>query len=444
MITVEDLRGVALFAALPDNEAETLAARVADLRLREGEWLVHEGEQASFWLLLEGSFEVRKVVHGSERRITEYMRGEYFGEVPLLLGSPAIVSLRALEDCRVAQLEHDDFTTLFTTCTHFAGELTRKMTERVTRLQGLAGQAAPAQAVIVGHRYDIACHDLRDFLARNQITFRWVDPTRAPAGREAEAPRPGDRFPVVILADGERLVTPTLRELAQKLGLPTTPGSGIYDVAIIGAGPAGLAAAVYGASEGLRTLLIEREAPGGQAGTSSRIENYLGFPTGLSGGELSSRALQQARRFGTEMLVARQVVDLEDDAESGGHAVQFDGGERVRARSVIVATGVDWRELDVPGADGLVGRGIYYGAARTEALNCQGQHVFLVGGGNSAGQAAMFFANYARKVSLLVRGPSLAATMSHYLIQQLASKSNIESATAVASSGSKASIASSR
>jgi thioredoxin reductase (NADPH) len=281
MITAQELRSVPLFAALPDDEAETLAARVADVRLREGDWLIHEGEQPSFFLLIEGSLEVRKVVHGQERRITEFHQGDYFGELPLLLGSPAIVSLRALEPSRIAQLDQNDFRQLFTSCNALAAELTRKMTERVSNLQELATQVAPPSVTIVGHRFDIACHDLRDFLARNQIAYRWLDPTRPPASGEIAPPRPGDRFPVVILRDGEKLVTPTLRELAQKLGLQTVPSTSAYDLAIIGAGPAGLAAAVYGASEGLNTILIEREAPGGQAGTSSRIENYLGFPTGF-------------------------------------------------------------------------------------------------------------------------------------------------------------------
>jgi thioredoxin reductase (NADPH) len=425
MITVEELRSVALFAELPDNEAVTLAARVADVHLREGDWLIHEGEQPSFFLLIEGALEVRKMVHGVERRITQYAQGEYFGELPLLLGSPAIVSIRALVPSRVAQLDHGDFTQLFTSCTTFAGSLTRTMTERVSRLQELAAEVAPASVSIVGHRFDIACHHLRDFLARNRIPFRWFDPTK-PSSGEIDRPKPGDRFPVVIMGDGEKLVTPTLRELALKLGLQTTPAAKDYDLAIIGAGPAGLAAAVYGASEGLSTILIEREAPGGQAGTSSRIENYLGFPTGVSGDELSARALQQARRFGAELLVARDVAGIECAADGGGHSVLLDDGERVNARSVVLASGVTWRELDVPGADALVGRGIYYGAARTEAMSCQGQQVYLVGGGNSAGQAAMFFANYAYKVTVLVRGPSLVDSMSHYLIQQLATKSNIE------------------
>jgi thioredoxin reductase (NADPH) len=429
MITAQQLRSVPLFSALPDSEAETLAARLADVRLNEGDWLIHEGEPPSFFLLIEGSLEVRKMMHGTERRISAYGAGDYFGEVPLLLGSPAIVSLRALERSRIGQLDQGDFTALFGACKTFAGELTRTMTQRVTNLQKLAAEEAPASVAIVGHRYDIACHQVRDFLARNRIAFKWLDPTRPELSGGLEPPRPGDRFPVVILPGGERLVTPSLRELADKVGLQTAPNSEAYDLAIVGAGPAGLAAAVYGASEGLRTILIEREAPGGQAATSSRIENYLGFPTGVSGDELGARALQQAKRFGAELLVAREVVGLEPAAGGANPAVLLDGDDRVRARTVILATGVAWRELEVPGADRLVGRGIYYGAARTEALNCQGQHVFLVGGGNSAGQAAMFFANYAKKVSLLVRGPSLNESMSHYLIQQLATKHNIEICT---------------
>jgi thioredoxin reductase (NADPH) len=345
----------------------------------------------------------------------------YFGELPLMLGSSAIASVRAMEPSRAAQLDHAAFVELYTECENFSTELTRSMTRRFAQLRTLAGEKAPATVKVSGHPYDIACHDVRDFLSRNHIAFEWIDITRSGA-----KPRPEERFPVVTLRDGRQLVTPTLRELAEATGLRTAPSQEAFDVAIVGAGPAGLAAAVYGASEGLRAVVIEREAPGGQAGTSSRIENYLGFPTGVSGDELGSRAYEQARRFGAEIVVAREAVGIEPAAAGGEHRLSLDGGEPIRARSVIVATGVSWRELEVPGADALVGRGIFYGAARTEALNCQDQHVFLVGGGNSAGQAAMFFANYARKVSLLVRGPSLAASMSHYLIEQLKSKDNIE------------------
>jgi len=428
VITVDDLRSVALFAELPDDEAATVVSRLADVRLRTGDWLIHEGEQASFFLLLAGRLELVKQIHGRERRLDEYTAGTYFGELPLLLGAPAIASLRALEPSRVAQLEEADFRVMFAECETFAGELIGTMTTRFQRIQKIAqASPPPAPVTIVGHRYDIACHDLRDFLSRNRIPFTWSDPTRPAAGASG-APKDGDRFPVVELPSGRRLVTPSLRELAEALGLATRPLREEYDVVVVGAGPAGLAAAVYGASEGLATLLVERAAPGGQAGTSSRIENYLGFPTGLSGDQLASRALSQAQRFGAEILVARSVegLDLGGEGQGRDHAVLLDGGERVRARSLILASGVAWRELDAPGAAALVGRGIYYGAARTEATGCSGQHVFLVGGGNSAGQAAMHFANYANRVTVLVRGPSLADSMSHYLIEQLASKGNID------------------
>ena len=280
------------------------------------------------------------------------------------------------------------------------------------------------EAAIVGDRYDLACHDLRDFLARNQIAYEWLDPSDpADAGSMPAGVREAGRYPVVILANGNRLEAPTLRELADGLKLQTAPGSGTYDVAIIGGGPAGLAAAVYGGSEGLRTIMIEREAPGGQAGTSSRIENYLGFPAGIAGDDLANRALQQAKRFGTEILVTRNVISIESTPDE--HTIELDGGEHVQARAVVIATGVTWRELDAEGAAELVGRGVYYGAAQTEALGARGKDVFLIGGGNSAGQAAMFFASYARSVTLLVRGSSLEKSMSYYLIAQLATKRNI-------------------
>jgi thioredoxin reductase (NADPH) len=423
LITVDDLRGVPLFRDLPDREATAVASRLADIHLRAGDWLIHEGEQPSFFMLMEGSLELSKIVHGIERPLDEYGPGVYFGEVPLLLGSPAIASLRAKEPTRVAKLEPSDFHSMFAECKTFASELMATMTRRLTRLQHLAQSATPPKPVIIkGHRFDIACHRIRDFLRRNHVTFEWDDLAHSP-------PHEGERYPVLTMPDGRKLVTPTMRELAEGLDLPTQPSKASYDVVIVGAGPAGLAAAVYGASEGLSTLLVEREAPGGQAGTSSRIENYLGFPTGLPGDELATRALSQARRFGAELLVARCVDSLELSDDGGNHTVVLDGGDRVTARTVILANGVSWRELDVPDAERLVGRGIYYGAAQTEAQGCQGQRVYLIGGGNSAGQAAMFFSNYASEVKLLVRGRSLADSMSHYLIEQLATKRNIEVCT---------------
>jgi thioredoxin reductase (NADPH) len=232
-------------------------------------------------------------------------------------------------------------------------------------------------------------------------------PARWPGPR-----RPTTSVPVLRLADGTLISRPDARDVARLLGLQTSARLPEYDTMIIGGGPAGLAAAVYGASEGLRTVVVEREAPGGQAGTSSRIENYLGFPSGVSGDELASRALQQARRLGAEILVTRSVSRIDPATREAW----LDGGDVVRARTVILATGVTWRRLAIEGFDRLIGKGIYYGAARSEAGVTHGFDVYLIGAGNSAGQAAMYFANHARTVTLVVRGDSLEKSMSHYLI----------------------------
>jgi thioredoxin reductase (NADPH) len=232
---------------------------------------------------------------------------------------------------------------------------------------------------------------------------------------------PADGTPALLLADGEVLPNPSMRQVAERLGLQTVPRLAQYDTLIIGGGPAGLAAAVYGAAEGLRTIVVEREAPGGQAGTSSRIENYLGFPSGVSGDELASRALQQARRLGAEILVTRQIEGL----DLAQRTALLDGGDVVRAHTVILATGVAWRRLAIPGFDRLIGKGIHYGAARSEAAATHGRDIHLIGGGNSAGQAALFFAAHARSVTLVVRGASLEASMSRYLINQVATRPNI-------------------
>ena len=428
MITAELLRGVPLFADVPEAELKVIASRAADIRLRPSDWLIREGELPSFFIVLSGGVDVLKALGGDDRLIAHYSAGEYGGEVPLLLRAPAIASLRATETSRVARLESADFHELIVSCPRLNAELMRTMAVRISHVQQVNASTAPAPTVtLIGHRYDIACHQLRDFLTRNHIAYRWHD-LRDPEARAQLPPtlEPGEDFPIVILPDGTRLVTPSFREVAQGLGLQTMPAEGVvYDVAIIGAGPAGLAAAVYGASEGLRTILVERHAPGGQASTSSRIENYLGFPTGVSGDDLGSRALQQAKRFGVEILVGRNAEAIETHCGGLAYAVRLEDRDQFKTRSIVIASGVSWRELDVAGADKLVSRGLYYGASRSEASSMAGHDIFLIGGGNSAGQAAMFFADYARRVTLLVRGPSLAATMSHYLIEQLATKSNI-------------------
>jgi thioredoxin reductase (NADPH) len=276
---------------------------------------------------------------------------------------------------------------------------------------------------VVGHRWSARSSEVREFLARNQVPYRWYssdDPEGRrlleAAGQDA-AGQDSARLPLVVAEDGTALAEPDDTELAGLVGLATTPAEDFYDLVVIGGGPAGLGAVVYGASEGLRTVLVERSATGGQAGQSSRIENYLGFPDGVSGSQLTDRARRQAARFGAEILTAREVTGLE--VNGSARTVRFSDGTSIAAHSVLLATGVSYRQLDAPGLAELTGRGVFYGSALTEAPACQGEDVYVVGGANSAGQAAMYLARGARSVTLVVRGPSLTASMSHYLIQQI-------------------------
>jgi thioredoxin reductase (NADPH) len=278
---------------------------------------------------------------------------------------------------------------------------------------------------VIGHRWSAPSFACRDFLARNAVPYRWYSVDSDEARRLLEAAElDGQQLPVVVTPDGDVLVAPTESELATQVGLSTTPAAEFYDLVVVGGGPAGLGAAVYGASEGLRTVLVEQLATGGQAGQSSRIENYLGFPDGVSGAQLTDRARRQAVKFGAEVLTARRVTGLE--ARGSARTVVFSDGSELSAHSVILATGVSYRTLQAPGLEDLNGRGVYYGAASTEGPSCAGSEVYIVGGANSAGQAAVYFARHARRVHLLVRAPSLGATMSAYLIAQIAEIPNIE------------------
>ena len=256
---------------------------------------------------------------------------------------------------------------------------------------------------------------------RNQVRFKWLKPD-VPADAEEWGSLPAESdYPAVRVVDGKMAVRPRLRRVAELLDIPTEPAAAEYDTVIVGAGPAGLAAAVYGASEGLRTIVLEREAPGGQAGTSSRIENYLGFPSGISGDELSSRALQQARRLGAEILVTRSIMGIDPTTRQ----VHIDGGDVLQARTIILATGVAWRHLAIEGFERLAGKGIFYGTARSEAASTHGLDIHIIGAGNSAGQAAMLFSAHARSVTVLYRGKTLEKGMSQYLVDQLATRANI-------------------
>src|SRR5690606_36632543 len=288
-----------------------------------------------------------------------------------------------------------------------------------------AGDHRPVPSTkVVGHRWSARSSDVREFLARNQVPYRWYS-SDEPEGRRllAAADEDGTRLPVVITPDGTPLVEPEPVDLAARVGLATTPEADFYDLVVIGGGPAGLGAAVYGASEGLRTVLVERSATGGKAGQSSSIENYLGFPDGVSGALLTDRARRQATRFGAEILTAREVTGME--VCGSARVVRFSDGSSVAAHSVILATGVSYRQLSVPGCADLTGRWVYYGSALTEASACRGEDVYIVGGPNSAGQAAMHLARGAKPVTLQMRGPDLSASMSYYLIRQIEKAPNI-------------------
>ncbi|WP_089922551.1 FAD-dependent oxidoreductase [Lentzea albida] len=302
------------------------------------------------------------------------------------------------------------------------------------RAWAVSDRQPPQRVRVVGHRWSPRSYEVRDFLARNNVPFRWhaLDEPEARCLLTA-AHQDGTTLPVVVTADGKALVDPSDAELAAEVGLSTEPSADFYDLIVVGGGPAGLGAAVYGGSEGLRTVLVERIATGGQAGTSSRIENYLGFPDGVSGGQLTERARRQAVKFGVELLTTRDVVALE--RRGAARVVRFGDGTELAAHTVILATGVSYRLLDAPGLGALTGRGVYYGASTTEGPNCAGQDVYLVGGANSAGQAAVYFSGHARKVVLLVRGDSLESSMSRYLIDQLAAIPNVEVRTHTEVSG---------
>ncbi|HSP97261.1 MAG TPA: FAD-dependent oxidoreductase [Candidatus Dormibacteraeota bacterium] len=423
MLTSDDVAAVPLFSGLPASELERLARTSADLHLGPGEFAVPEGGERALFAVLGGKIEVVKTIDGIERRLGFRLPGTIFGEVPIALGTPFPGGYRAVEPSRVMRVDPQQYYAIAAVSPDISLKVSALARERMGGLQNIAAEPPTPRVTVVGHRWDTACGDVRRFLARNQISLNWVMPDSPELSSIWHGPPPADGdLPVLRLADGQVLVRPAVRDLAIRLGLQTSARAEEYDVAIIGGGPAGLAAAVYGASEGLRTIVIEREAPGGQAGTSARIENYLGFPNGVSGDELASRALQQARRLGAEILVTRCVARVDPTTRE----VFLDGGDVVRARTLILATGVTWRRLAIDGLERLIGKGVSYGGARSEVAATHGLDIHLVGAGNSAGQAALNCANHARQVTLIVRGESLEKTMSHYLIEKLQGTPNVE------------------
>jgi thioredoxin reductase (NADPH) len=425
VVTTDEIGAVAIFAALGPAERDRISRAAADITLAPGEYAAHEGSERALFAVLEGRIQPVKLVDGIERVVGERGPGDVFGEVPIALGTVFPVGFRAAERSRIMRLEAHDYHAVAAVVPDVGKEVGRLAAYRMSGSRGLQGIAAdppPPRALVVGHRWDAFCTELRRFLERNQITFRWFTPDAPDAAEHWGSPLPADEdCPAIRVVDGKTVVRPQLRRVAELLGLGTEALAAEYDTVVVGAGPAGLAAAVYGASEGLRTIVIEREAPGGQAGTSSRIENYLGFPAGVSGEELASRALQQARRLGAEILVTRAITRI----DAATRHLHLDGGDVLRARTIIIACGVDWRHLSIDGFDRLAGKGISYGAARSDAANTHGLDVHIVGAGNSAGQAALFFSTHARSVTILCRGETLERSMSRYLVDQLAARSNI-------------------
>jgi thioredoxin reductase (NADPH) len=425
VVTAEEIGRVAVFADLQPAERERLSRLVADITLTPGEFVVNEGDERALFGVLEGRIEVLRRFDGVESVIGERKPGEVIGEMAMAFGMLHPAGFRAVEPSRVFRIDLHDYAELTATVPEIGERVGALANNRLRGPKGLQARAsAPAQyrAIVLGHRRDPACAELRRFLDRNQIRFRWLQPdVPADVAHWSGALPAEEKYPA-IRVNGKTVVRPQLRRVAELLDIATEPVAAEYDTVIVGAGPAGLAAAVYGASEGLRTIVIECEAPGGQAGTSSRIENYLGFPSGVSGEALSSRALQQARRLGAEILVTRSVERI----DAATHQVYLDGGDVLHARTIILACGVSWRHLEVEGFERLAGRGISYGAARSEAANTHGRDIHIIGAGNSAGQAAMFFSTYARSVTILYRGENLGKSMSQYLVEQLSARGNID------------------
>jgi thioredoxin reductase (NADPH) len=425
VVTAEEIGGVALFAALDLAQREQLCRVAADVSLVAGEYAAHEGAERALFAVLEGRIEPTRLVDGIERVLGERHPGDVFGEVPIVLGTVFPVGFRAAEASRVMRIEAHDYHAVAAVVPDVATQVGKLAAHRMggsRGLQGIAAEPPPPRAIVVGHRWDAACAELRRFLDRNQVTFKWLMPHEPDAEDQWGGPLPAEAdWPAIRVVDGKTVVRPHLRRVAELLELGTEADAAAYDTVIVGAGPAGLAAAVYGASEGLTTIVVEREAPGGQAGTSARIENYLGFPSGVSGDELASRALQQARRLGAEILVTRSILRI----DAATRQLHLDGGDVLRARTIILACGVAWRHLSIDGFDRLAGKGISYGAARSEAPNTHGLDVHIIGAGNSAGQAALFFSTHARGVTILCRSDRLEKSMSRYLIDQLAARPNI-------------------
>lgn len=420
-----DLQTVAFPRLDPDQIAKLgRCAATARETYRDGEVLFRAGQQdMQFFVIKSGTVEILDVSGGEPRRVVLHQPGEFTGDVSHVTGGRAVVTAVARGDCEVFAIAPDTLRRILDDCPDLSDIILQAF---IARRQLLHASKDFTGLRVIGSRYSADTFRVREFLAKNRVLFTWTDVEADPqvdrllkqfGVSEADTP---------VVACGRMLLlrNPSNRELADAIGIRRPLGQAVYDLAIVGGGPAGLAAAVYGASEGLRTVVLERLAPGGQAGSSMRIENYLGFPTGLTGSELADRAVLQANKFGARIAVPTPVAGL--TFAQAYPVVQLDGGETVTAKCLLIATGADYRRLDVDGCSQYEGRGVYYAATPNEVQQCRGAVVVVVGGGNSAGQAAVFLAGQARQVLLLIRGGDLDKNMSSYLARRIEATPNIE------------------
>ena len=413
-----------LFPKLNEAQIAEIEKRAELKSFQNGEILYKTGTRNfNCYVIKSGEIEIVNHSDGEAKIVTTASYGQFTGDVNLLIGSPAVVDAIAIGNCQILEIQHDDLRRLLQENSPLSDIFVQAFIARKKRLDELPGFTGLR---VIGSRFSADTLRIRNFLAKNRIWFTWVDLENDP---EIDALLEQldieiEDTPVVTNGDLWLLKNPDSQKLAELLGIKTQLKDTVYDLAIVGAGPAGLAAAVYGASEGLNTVVLEKTAPGGQAGSSSKIENYMGFPTGISGTELANRAYLQAQKFGVQFSIPQEVVGIK--STNSYHQLQLKSGEEVVARSVLIATGVEYRKLNIEGYDRFEGQGIYYSATTVEAQLCRQSQVVVVGGGNSAGQAAIFLSETANKVLLLIRGDDLTKSMSKYLVQRIEKKDNIE------------------
>lgn len=413
-----------LFPKLNKPQIAEIEKRAELKSFQDGEILYETGTRNfNCYVVKSGEVEIVNRSDGESKVVTTARVGQFTGDVALLTGSPSVIDAIAVGDCQVWEIKNADLRRLLQENSPLSDIFVRAFIARKKRLDELPGFTGLR---VIGSRFSSDTLRIRNFLTKNRIWFTWIDLENNP---EIDALLEQlniavEDTPVVTNADLWSLKNPTNEKLAELLGIRTPLKDTVYDLAIVGAGPAGLAAAVYGASEGLNTVVLEKNAPGGQAGSSSKIENYMGFPTGISGTELANRAYLQAQKFGVQFSIPQEVVGLE--SSNSYHQLYLGSGEEVVTRCVLIATGVEYRKLNIEGYDRFEGKGIYYSATTVEAQLCRKSQVVVVGGGNSAGQAAIFLSETANKVLLLIRGEDLTKSMSKYLVQRIEKKDNIE------------------